>query len=116
MVSCVVTVCGESLCGVQPLGCHVCPSVCLSVGILEDHVVHIVERDPLPVEAESSSEDSRHTDRHADVCACCIAETIVNGVILCVVQLLRGTPLQPRPLPRLKVRLRSILYLAVVRE
>ena len=114
MVSCVVTVCGESLCGVQPLGCHVCPSVCPSVGILEDHVVHIVERDPLPVEAESSSEDNRHTQTLR--CVCCIAETIVNSVILCVVQLLRGTPLQPRPLPRLKVRLRSILYLAVARE
>lgn len=45
--------------------CHVCPSVCpsvrLCVGILEDHVVHIVERDPLPVETESRGKDNRST-------------------------------------------------------
>ena len=48
-------------------GVYVCPSVCVSVGIVEDHVVHIVERDPLPVERESHSEDSGFTPAHMDM-------------------------------------------------
>ena len=54
-----------SLCGAQTLTAVMIVrlSVCLCVGILEDHVVHIVERDPLPVETESRGTHA-HTHTH----------------------------------------------------
>ena len=65
MVSCAVTDSVQPLTAIYRVCMSICLSVCLCVGIVEDHVVHIVERDPLPETAQSSSEENTHTQ-----CAC----------------------------------------------